>query len=620
MTTVDRIQPRVLTPNRTLVIATLASALLCMDCPAVGGGVARAGVLPAAAAADKPAGKTRAGRPQISISARPASVHVGDALVVSGRVLGSLPRSRRSLTLVLEERVGRRKWRGRATVRLGSGSRFEVLWRVPSAVRRHRVWLRLHRGRRVLAVSPHWFVAVRKRPVQPGPTPPAPGGATGSPPSGGGPPAGPAGPGTTSGASAVVGPGGGAVSLDGVGTLSFPAGSFDDPTTVAVGITRDADLAQRFEEDTMVFRADGRLEYEVRVDVPSQPLRDAQFTFEVPASFLAGLPANAEIRAFYLNAWSDAEEHLETFEMLPERFTGAPGTVTVTLPPYAFSSALGTDGAFHAVVLLAATPTARGSAGPASSALATRADPCQGTTIGPPLNGALEVTSPYGPRTHPVTGVPQSFHRGTDLRAASGTPVIAAAAGTVANVINSTTGGVIVVLRHDDGSASQYMHLETGSPVAVNTHVDAGAQIARADTTGQVTGPHLHFEYAPNGQIFQNDQKVDPMACIGATVSGSITVGDNGNLADDAFSVAIDGIIVCTTTIGASNTCAVGNLRPGTVTLTITAVVAPDDVGTYGISLGNGLTFAGGGTSVSGTLREGGSTSFEVIIPAPPPP
>ena len=163
----------------------------------------------------------------------------------------------------------------------------------------------------------------------------------------------------------------------------------------------------------MVFRADGRLEYEVRVDVPSQPLRDAQFTFEVPASFLAGLPANAEIRAFYLNAWSDAEEHLETFEMLPERFTGAPGTVTVTLPPYAFSSALGTDGAFHAVVLLAATPTARGSAGPASSALATRADPCQGTTIGPPLNGALEVTSPYGqnaPR-HGRTAELPSRHR-----------------------------------------------------------------------------------------------------------------------------------------------------------------------------------------------------------------
>ncbi len=135
-----------------------------------------------------------------------------------------------------------------------------------------------------------------------------------------------------------------------------------------------------------------------------------------------------------------------------------------------------------------------------------------------------------------------------------------------------------------------------------------------------MTGPHLHLEYAPNGQIFQNDQKVDPMDCIGATVSGSITVGDNGSLADDAFSVAINGIVVCTTSIGATNTCGIGNLRPGTATLTITVVVAPDDAGTFAISLGDGLTFAGGGTSVSNVLPQGGSASYQITIPPPPPP
>ena len=75
--------------------------------------------------------------------------------------------------------------------------------------------------------------------------------------------------------------------------------------------------------------------------------------------------------------------------------------------------------------------------------------------------------------------------------------------------------------------------------------------------------------------------EIYPEPCIDQNVSGSITVRDNGFLADDAFSVSLDGLIVCVTAIGASNTCGIGNLRSGTATLTLVAVIAPDNVGTY---------------------------------------
>ena len=595
-----------------------------------GSAVAATGEAPVGPGVTAARSTTPAPKPRIVVSAKPTSVQAGSRLVVSGRVIGKLAGPRRSLRIVLEERTGRRQWTGRASVRLTTGSRFVVSWRVPGAIKKHRLWLRLMRGNRVLATSPHWFLSARGPSTGPAPGGAGgPGGGGGTGPGGGGGGANPPADGT-----AVIPLGGGAVSLPGVGSVAFAAGSFESPATVRLATSRDPDIAQRFADDTTIFRSGERIPYELLVTVPAQPLVNARVTFDVPSSFLAGVPATAEIRAFYLNAWSDAGESLESFELLPERFTGSPQTVTVTLPAYAFSQALGTDGAFHAVILLSTTPTAQSSPRPAAgSARATtstrqrsrgasagrrQAAGCQGTTIGSPLDGNLEVRSPFGPRTHPVTGA-QSFHRGVDLRAPTGASVYAVAGGTVESVHNSATGGYMVVVRHTDGSASSYMHLQQGSAVAAGTPVAAGQRIAGADSTGQVTGPHLHLEYAPNGQIFQNDQKVDPMECIGATVSGSITVGDNGALADDAFSVAINGLVVCTTTIGATNTCGIGNLRPGIATLTITVVIAPDDVGTYAITLGDGLTFAGGGTFVSNVLPQGGSTSYQITIPQPTP-
>jgi len=102
---------------------------------------------------------------------------------------------------------------------------------------------------------------------------------------------------------------------------------------------------------------------------------------------------------------------------------------------------------------------------------------------------------------------------------------------------------------------------------------------------------------------------------VNFSLTGSITVRDNGAVADDAFQVILDGKVVGQTTVGGTNEFSVRNLQPGTHTLTVIAVVAPDNIGTYEVSVRNGLTFSGGGTVRSGRLPQGGATTFNVLVP-----
>ena len=149
--------------------------------------------------------------------------------------------------------------------------------------------------------------------------------------------------------------------------------------------------------------------------------------------------------------------------------------------------------------------------------------------------------------------------------------------------------------------------------------VTAGDTIGTAGATGRVTGPHLHFEYVPNGEIFGSKNRIDPDACVGVLLQGSITVSDSGAVADDAFSISIDGFYIGETAVGASNTLAVSNLRAGQHTLTLTVIYAPDNLGTYTIILQDGWTFSDGSTSKSyqdtGAPGQGASLSWTFTVP-----
>ncbi len=103
------------------------------------------------------------------------------------------------------------------------------------------------------------------------------------------------------------------------------------------------------------------------------------------------------------------------------------------------------------------------------------------------------VTSGYGWRWG-------RMHRGVDVGAPIGTPVVAAAAGVVEQAGWNDGGfGNLVEIRHSDGSMTRYAH-NNRLTVSTGQTVTQGQQIAELGSTGYSTGPHLHFEVHPEGQ------------------------------------------------------------------------------------------------------------------------
>lgn len=120
------------------------------------------------------------------------------------------------------------------------------------------------------------------------------------------------------------------------------------------------------------------------------------------------------------------------------------------------------------------------------------------------------VTSAYGERSDPFTGVP-TFHSGLDLAAPRGTPVRAAADGTVTFSGRRGAAGNLVEILHGDGSRTRYAHLEKAA-VAVGATVRAGEVLGAVGSSGRSTGPHLHFAVERDGET------VDPAALLDAIV------------------------------------------------------------------------------------------------------
>ena len=113
-----------------------------------------------------------------------------------------------------------------------------------------------------------------------------------------------------------------------------------------------------------------------------------------------------------------------------------------------------------------------------------------------PLPVAGTITSPQGYRTDPLTGK-TSYHSGTDIAVPEGTPILAAADGTVtvANALDSWGGsyGYYVKIDHGGGLTTLYAHCSRIC-VTVGQEVKAGQVIAYVGHTGRATGAHLHFE------------------------------------------------------------------------------------------------------------------------------
>jgi len=112
-----------------------------------------------------------------------------------------------------------------------------------------------------------------------------------------------------------------------------------------------------------------------------------------------------------------------------------------------------------------------------------------------PVKGSI--SSYFGWRTHPVSGA-WSYHDGLDIAAASGTSVGAAAGGEVTYVGWSGDYGRLIRISHGDGIETGYGHL-SGYAVEKGDRVAAGDVIGYVGSSGNATGPHLHFEVRKNG-------------------------------------------------------------------------------------------------------------------------
>ncbi|HEX4013073.1 MAG TPA: peptidoglycan DD-metalloendopeptidase family protein [Candidatus Cybelea sp.] len=113
-----------------------------------------------------------------------------------------------------------------------------------------------------------------------------------------------------------------------------------------------------------------------------------------------------------------------------------------------------------------------------------------------PVTGTI--TSPFGWRSNPFGGSPE-FHQGLDIAAPSGTTVTAAAGGTV--IMAQWYGGYgnYILIDHGGGYSTGYGHL-SAMYVAAGQAVQRGQAIGAVGSTGQSTGPHLHFEVRIGGK------------------------------------------------------------------------------------------------------------------------
>ncbi|MFC9529161.1 M23 family metallopeptidase [Streptomyces sp. NPDC056975] len=147
----------------------------------------------------------------------------------------------------------------------------------------------------------------------------------------------------------------------------------------------------------------------------------------------------------------------------------------------------------------AATATATQAFAPKAATGAGFALPVQGASIGTAYKTAGSMWS-------------SGYHTGVDFVVPTGTPIKAIGAGTVVSAGLDGAYGNEVVIQHADGKYSQYAHMSSLS-VSSGQTVTGGQQIGLSGATGNVTGPHLHFEIRTTPSYGSD---VDPVAYLRA--------------------------------------------------------------------------------------------------------
>ena len=368
--------------------------------------------------------------------------------------------------------------------------------------------------------------------------------------------------------SIVIGPAGGTIALPHLATFTFPPGAFPQDTTVSIETTNDPLTEEAYKYSTAIFLAGERTEQEIRVRATALPIGTMTVQMNVPSDFLSKLPLNSEIQLFAQIYEKNDLELLDIFELMPSTFTPATGVINAQVPDVVFTNKR-QPGLAEAIFVLGTTPTTPGVPTVTSQALASnRIDPeatkmgnkpehvkrspdiagtsntvlfppalaalaapvsCLGPCIDSPLS--VDVTAPCigSPVTNPPCiisdfealrnrGNGREPHGGLDIATEVGTPVFAPYNGTVTRVATDPSGyGLFIVLAGPPGQ-TLYGHLSealvTGGTVEKGTLIGKTGGEKGAPNSGSSQGPHLHFEYSPNGDLPAKKNRIDPLPCL----------------------------------------------------------------------------------------------------------
>ncbi|MDA9071432.1 M23 family metallopeptidase [Candidatus Pelagibacter sp.] len=123
-----------------------------------------------------------------------------------------------------------------------------------------------------------------------------------------------------------------------------------------------------------------------------------------------------------------------------------------------------------------------------------------------PINGA-RLSSSFGMRKHPIDGF-NKMHKGTDFAAPMGTPIMASGSGVIKRARWCGGGGNCIKIKHNSTYETIYAHLKSfARGISEGKRVKQGQIIGYVGSTGNSTGPHLHYEVVVNGAKV-NSQKL----------------------------------------------------------------------------------------------------------------
>jgi murein DD-endopeptidase MepM/ murein hydrolase activator NlpD len=295
-----------------------------------------------------------------------------------------------------------------------------------------------------------------------------------------------------------------AFSAKGIAEVSVGLGYLD---TLTGNSTDAADryaeiLAREQQERARIQQLEGAIAVEVK------GLEDAEHEAEVLASELAIKRAALENEyQSQRNLLARVEAEIADYEHDKEGFEAEEASIRATIAAAAAAAAAKAEAAARAKAAAAAKADAAAAASAAASAAATVTTSARTVTTSPPAvstgTGTLRwpirgsIDSPFGWRTHPITW-DRRYHTGIDIAGPYGLPIKAAKAGIV--IFAGVKGGYgnSVMIDHQNGWVTLYAHQQSLN-VQLGQYVTTNTTIGWVGSTGNSTGPHLHFELRVNG-------------------------------------------------------------------------------------------------------------------------